>query len=234
MSAPFFARLVLLLLLLPSAGVSASPDLQLAQRYFKQRIDRGLIEREASGGLIMRAASGGDFFDPFELLPPPGAVWTAEVSLSRAPRVRSVPGRADLVLLYRVLERVRGPVPYWRVRAESDAWGRGVAWEQEIFGDDFRGRIRICQLLQCSPWRDFDADAAVPTGGIEAGGAATDRGLQVPIFLPSRSLGQATRDGRGALRWEGEDFFGRTLGWEWPEGKPWPGRLWSAQGEVRP
>lgn len=230
MSHSILAKSLLFVLLLSSAAADASSELQLAQRYFKRRVEQGRSEMRMLQGVE------GDPAVLLELLPPKDSHWQARVSLARSPAPTSQPKvaeRSDLILDYRVVERIQGPVPYWRVRVESPAWGGGLAWEQEILGDEFRSRIRVCKAVDCTEWRNFDAQDAVPTAGNEAGGSAADHGLQALIFLPSRSLSQALQDGRGGLHWEGEDFFGRSLGWEWSKGSPWPTRLWSAQGEVR-
>ena len=225
------AKLLPCILLLNAAGVDASPELQLAQRYFSRR--QGHLP---SGTLRLLQGGALDPASLFDFLPPTDSRWQGKVSLARSPTPASrnqAVERHDIVLNYRVIQRIRGPIPYWRVRVESPVWGGGLGWEQEILGEDFRSRIRVCKGSECTEWRDFDSEGAVPTAGSEAGGSVGDQGLQALIFLPSRSLRAALPDGSGGLRWEGEDFFGRSLGWEWSKGNPWPARLWSAQGEVR-
>jgi hypothetical protein len=147
-----------------------------------------------------------------------------EVRLAR-PELRPLPKSADLKVDYEVIEAELGPVARWVVRLTSASWAEGLSWEQMrvegLASGRVDSRIRPCREgLGCGPWRTLSSEEAIPT----AGEHRMSLGIQAPIFV----WGDA-----GSARWEEEDFFGRSLGWEWSWGAPWPERLWNAQAEVR-
>ena len=223
--------------LLGVAFVAASSDLQIADKYFKAhregRTSREILSTQenldaAAVAPGVRQSRGLDF----DSLPPLDSNWSVEVQLTRPPRgiphPRSIDEaqavfKSDLRVDYRVIERVLGPMPQWRVELSCSEWAAGLKWQQEFSqsGTQLVSHVRPCRENMCGPWRRWNGQEVFPTAGRQE----IPSGFQAPLFL--------SLEAKSGSLWQSEDFFGREVGVDWREQSFWPERMWSAQGEAR-
>jgi len=211
-------------------ALAATPDLELAQRYFANRhLPTKGLSTQAAALLEQGWAKFGSV--PHGSGQRVAADWWVGVTLARPPRFGAPEGsrKFDLKVRYHLAVTTSGPVQQSVVVLTSPSWPEGLRWEQEWAGKI--SRVRPCQQqsggTKCGPWRNWDAQSVIAT----AGEADLPVGIQAPLFLPAPFALLASANETSS--WKSEDFFGREFGLTWQKGAAWPDRMWNAQGETR-
>jgi hypothetical protein len=221
---------------------SVDPELIAASRYFSKRVsEQKALEQSWSGARSARLGSRVDLSRGASQTESwvewissrgfhPGLSWEREL------RLRGIPGDSSatgLTARHRVI-KLRYSVMHWRDFPEAQLELRISAVaseierffiEQRLSFSTKRSEFRRCDSRRgCGPWISFSSETLCLAG--EDSGLGWEQG---PVLLSVEALARA-KFSRNEARFDGEDFFGRPMGFRWERDAPWPSKVENAQG----